>query len=489
MSNNMSSSGTVTPLPLSQILTVVFINMCEGLNVNVLFPFLAFMVEDFGYEGHRLGYYAGMLAASFCGAQFFSSYFWGKISDRYGRKPAMILGLFGAAVGMAIFGTSKIYAQAVAGRLIAGFLSGNLGIIKTYLTEITDDSNRVNGFAYMSLASQIGNILGPMAGGLLSNPAEQYPEYFSPHSVFAEYPYLLPCLLCVACNLTATLVTALLMQETRWKAYSNSNEDSASDSLSVEMTLSKKSGDSHGVYKIVASSDDKTESEDCSEKDDSSLISDEKAVYRFSVASGSEVLKNESFTSDESLSRLIDSEGSDSAPSPSVAIEIPTADETGSDETNKSALRERSVILSTLTYGLLAMGYVILDETLPLFMKQPVADGGFGFKSYQIGFVLSSTGAVMLLFTVTVLPAVSKRGKLWLFRTSNWFGIPFILAWPTLSIVNRIYLRSLGGTSGLVSFWMLLLGVSTIKNVIASFTFTAVSFSASSSVSFFDVHN
>jgi len=59
--------------------------------VNVLFPFLAFMVEDMGYGGERLGFYAGMLAASFCAAQFTSSIPWGIVSDMYGRKPAILV--------------------------------------------------------------------------------------------------------------------------------------------------------------------------------------------------------------------------------------------------------------------------------------------------------------------------------------------------------------------------------------------------------------
>ncbi len=79
--------------------------------MDLLFPFLAFMVEDMGYTGERLGYHAGLLAASFCGAQFCTSVPWGMISDRYGRKIAIILGTLGAGIGMFIFGFSKTYAQ------------------------------------------------------------------------------------------------------------------------------------------------------------------------------------------------------------------------------------------------------------------------------------------------------------------------------------------------------------------------------------------
>ena len=93
----------MSSLPSTQVFIVICVQICESMNINILFPFLAFMVEDFGYTGHRIGYYAGILAASFCGAQLTSSYIWGWYSDNYGRKPALFFGTFGAAIGMFIF--------------------------------------------------------------------------------------------------------------------------------------------------------------------------------------------------------------------------------------------------------------------------------------------------------------------------------------------------------------------------------------------------
>ena len=93
------------------------------------------MIEDMGYGGERLGYYAGMLAASFCAAQFTSSIPWGIVSDMYGRKSAILVstqsclysiisssicnddwlllqfGTLGAAIGMVVFGTAKTFGQ------------------------------------------------------------------------------------------------------------------------------------------------------------------------------------------------------------------------------------------------------------------------------------------------------------------------------------------------------------------------------------------
>jgi MFS family permease len=176
---------------------------------------MAFMVEDMGYTGHRLGYYVGGLAASFCAAQFCSSVFWGMVSDRYGRKVALITGTFGAAFGMLVFGSAKTFAQAVIGRVIGGFLSGNIGVMKSFLSEITDDTNRGRGFSLISNFFSVGCLIAPLTGGFLSNPADKYPAYFSSSGLFGRYPYFLPCLLCAGLNLMSAFSCFITMTETR----------------------------------------------------------------------------------------------------------------------------------------------------------------------------------------------------------------------------------------------------------------------------------
>ena len=79
------------------------IQMTEALNITVLFPYIAFMVEDYGapYNSEKnLGRYVGLLAACFCGAQFFTSSIWAMAADKYGRKPALFIGTLGVAFGM-----------------------------------------------------------------------------------------------------------------------------------------------------------------------------------------------------------------------------------------------------------------------------------------------------------------------------------------------------------------------------------------------------
>jgi MFS family permease len=87
------------------------VRACYLRSVNVLFPFVAFMVEDMGYSGNELGYHAGMLAAAFCFAQFLTAVPWGMMSDRFGRKPMIIIGTLGSGLGMLVFGSVKTFPQ------------------------------------------------------------------------------------------------------------------------------------------------------------------------------------------------------------------------------------------------------------------------------------------------------------------------------------------------------------------------------------------
>ena len=213
------------------------IQICESMQVNVLFPFLVFMIEDFGHKGPNLGYYAGMpsfpswlavltytlmrnpyaggLAASFCAAQFCSSVFWGKFSDRYGRRLAMLFGVIGATIAVVIFGFSATYTQAVIGRAVSGLLNGNVGVMKSFLTEITDDTNRSFGFSLLSVAWGIGTVIAPMVGGALCRPVQKYPSVFHKGTVFEEFPYLLPCLVIMVVQFITAVTVVLYLQDTK----------------------------------------------------------------------------------------------------------------------------------------------------------------------------------------------------------------------------------------------------------------------------------
>eukprot|EP01040_Poterioochromonas_malhamensis_P013269 gene13269-14574_t len=527
-----------TPLPTWQIVSVCMVQLAEACNVTVLFPFMAFMVEDMGYTGSRLGYYVGGLAGAFCAAQFCSSVLWGMISDRYGRKIAIITGTLGAAAGMLIFGTAKVYVQAVMGRLIGGFLCGNLGVMKSFLAEITDDTNRGKGFSYISSFWAVGCLIAPLVGGLLSNPADKYPAFFSQSGLFGYFPYLLPCLLCACLNLCSVILCSITMTETR------KPKAAPAPSSEVEMTSSAVKNpmtdveNQRGVFIIQDDEDEEGSSEDTTD-DEESEVNDGSAKLSNSPVSEKKLRRQRrreaegsSLNLERSISDMTDVDSDDMSTSSKKRrlgggeddVIIDDSDEiccpdltcynifafcsrgnkaassdysydvvdTSSKHGNSlatntstsaspatpssySVLRRRGVILATSSYGVLCMGYILFDETIPLFLKLDRAQGGFSFDSGRIGTLISISAGFMLLFTTFVLPHFASKSKQWLYEIGIIGAIPLTLCWPALAVLNStVLLHIKDENTYLLILWPLLLVLNILKNVFSCFSFTAV---------------
>ncbi|QRV90476.1 major facilitator superfamily transporter [Ceratobasidium sp. AG-Ba] len=111
------------------------------------------------------------------------------------------------------FGLSKTFWGLVFTRALAGALNGNAGVVKSMITELTDETNQAQCFAYLPLTSSFGFTFGPFIGGMLSNPARFYPVLFDT-PFWREYPYFLPCLVsAIFTGLTFT-ISALFLKET-----------------------------------------------------------------------------------------------------------------------------------------------------------------------------------------------------------------------------------------------------------------------------------
>jgi hypothetical protein len=111
-----------------------------------------------------------------------------------------------------------------------GTVNGNIGVAKSIIAELTDETNIARGFSMLPLAAAIGQIIGygilpkvssfprsymdcsPFIGGVLSRPQDRWPGIFS-HHFWLEYPYFLPCLVVAALSLLQFIITALFLKE------------------------------------------------------------------------------------------------------------------------------------------------------------------------------------------------------------------------------------------------------------------------------------
>ncbi|KAF9391701.1 hypothetical protein CPC16_004053, partial [Podila verticillata] len=114
--------------------------------------------RDFGITENEdeIGFFCGLIASSFFFAQFCTSIFWGYMSDRYGRRPILLLGLIGSTIASLFFGLSKSLAWAIVSRSMCGLLNGNVGVAKSMLGEIADPSNQSQAFSIFGFAWGIG---------------------------------------------------------------------------------------------------------------------------------------------------------------------------------------------------------------------------------------------------------------------------------------------------------------------------------------------
>ncbi|XP_054816244.1 protein ZINC INDUCED FACILITATOR-LIKE 1-like isoform X2 [Prosopis cineraria] len=201
--------------PLKHLLNIWMLTMCTTLPISCIFPFIYFMVRDFGIAETEadIGTYAGYLGSSFMLGRGLTSVAWGIVADRYGRKYTILLGTIAITVFNTLFGLCTSFWMAVSTRFLLGGLNGSLGTIMAYCTEILPEEHQAKGLATYSSAWGIALVIGPALGGYLAQPVEKYPHIFPKGSLFDKFPYFLPCLVISAFALIV-LVACTWLPET-----------------------------------------------------------------------------------------------------------------------------------------------------------------------------------------------------------------------------------------------------------------------------------
>ncbi|KAJ6577481.1 MFS general substrate transporter [Mycena capillaripes] len=206
-----------TPLPVFQLSIVLFLQLAEPLTSQVIYPFAPQLMRDIGIthgDETKVGYYVGIMQSLFFFTQALTVLHWSRLSDRIGRKPVILFGLFGLSLSMFCFGLSRTFWGLVLSRSLNGALNGNIGVIKSIVAEMTDSTNIAQAYAYMPISWSTGSTLGPIIGGSLARPAERFPTLFGKNQFLRAYPYFLPCAVPATFSVIAWVVTFLFLKET-----------------------------------------------------------------------------------------------------------------------------------------------------------------------------------------------------------------------------------------------------------------------------------
>ncbi|KAG2359958.1 major facilitator superfamily domain-containing protein [Suillus spraguei] len=205
-----------TPLPWDQFWIILLLQFSDYLAIDTLAPFTPQLIRDIGVthgDETRVGYYVGILRSSSYVAQTLTILYWCQLSDCIGRKPLILMALFAIASTMLSFGLSRSFLGLLVSRIICGAFDAHNGLIKNLLMDITDATNLPKAYAYLQISFMLSAIIGPIAGGSLSQPTDRFPETFGHSELLKTYPYLLSCAVPVVCASIALLVTYFCLKE------------------------------------------------------------------------------------------------------------------------------------------------------------------------------------------------------------------------------------------------------------------------------------
>ena len=147
---------------------LIAVSTLNMVGMTVVIPILPFIVRDHLPDGANLAVWVGLLEAVNALCAFLASPVLGGLSDRYGRRPVLVLGAFGAAVGFLVFGFGGGLWALLLGRVIQGITAGDMPAIYAYLADITPAAQRARRYGVLGAVSGAGFMVGPALGGLLA---------------------------------------------------------------------------------------------------------------------------------------------------------------------------------------------------------------------------------------------------------------------------------------------------------------------------------
>jgi MFS family permease len=372
----MAKQGKAAPkLPIRQMVILAVARFAEPLAYTSVFPYLPEMIRDFGVEQNEVAKYAGITSAVFSFAQSLTAVPWGKASDRYGRKPTLLIGLICTMVTFVVWGMSTSLTMAITVRAIQGAGNGNVGIIRTMVAEMVPEKElQPRAFSLMPLVWSLGSVVGPSFGGFLAQPAKKFPALFGGIEYFKRFPYALPNLVAMVFFLISASCAFFFLHE----------------------TLPTKRG-----------------------QRDPGIV----AGKRLSRALGrgkKPAHRRSSFVDGEATAPLI--------PSQVRPIQRPRA--TVQPTPGLSEVFTYQTVINLASYTFLAFHSVAYDQNLTVFLNYPVMEhspkntklpfyfnGGFGLNSGEIGTIFAVYGVVCgLVQFILYSPLVTRYGVLRCFR-------------------------------------------------------------------------
>jgi MFS transporter, DHA1 family, tetracycline resistance protein len=154
--------------PLVVIFLTVFIDL---VGFGIIIPLSPYLARDFGASPFEVG----LLMAVYSAMQFLFSPFWGGLSDRFGRRPVLLVSIAGTALAHLLFYLAHDLWILFLARTLAGVFGANISTAMAYIADVTTARERSKNMGLIGAAFGLGFVLGPAIAGLLSRFGESFP--------------------------------------------------------------------------------------------------------------------------------------------------------------------------------------------------------------------------------------------------------------------------------------------------------------------------
>ncbi|EXJ79380.1 hypothetical protein A1O3_08882 [Capronia epimyces CBS 606.96] len=415
-----------------QLAILTFARLSEPLTERSLAAYLFYQLRSFdpSLPDSTIAKQGGMLTASFAAAQFLTAVWWGRAADTpwIGRKRVLLVGLFGTCISCVGVGFSTSFAQALFFRACAGCLNGNVGVMRTMISEIIKEKKyQSRAFILLPMCFNIGVVIGPILGGFLADPIQSFPHVFGPGSLLGgkngvqwmqSFPYALPNVISACLILNSAFWLVLGLDETH-------------PALRSRPDLGRKLG---------------------------------KFLFRLAFRRGQRTMDDYEYTQlqDEADSRASGDDQHSFTSSPrgrdaESSRPIPDADgHRNALAASKPSFRQmltKNVVLTLLTHHILALHLSAFNALIFLFLPAPRSSnvhaklpflftGGLGLSPERVGLATAIIGVLGFPLQILLYPTInSKLGTLRSYKVFLPFSLVAYAAIPYLALVpDRAFL-------------------------------------------------
>ena len=150
------------------LVTIFLIIFIDLLGFGLIIPIVPFYLETLIAQPDQIGRTIAVMITIFSLMQFIFNPIWGRLSDRYGRRPILLISMTGTMLSHVFFALAPNLTLLFAARILTGIFSATVPTAMAYISDVTDQENRAKGMGLVGAAFGLGFILGPAAGGILS---------------------------------------------------------------------------------------------------------------------------------------------------------------------------------------------------------------------------------------------------------------------------------------------------------------------------------